>query len=341
MKKSILLIILILLAGISYYMMFYFVNNIVNANLNESNKHIRRSNINDNIETNKDWNLDPNRNFMTIEELKQSGYTFTTKNPEIDSIIFPNIPNKIWEKPYEILIVYIDCWHSNYPHPDWHPENSSFPLYKLDCDMLTNWKGIREGGMMIDFFMKFYNNPIAKKYIFIHAHDRSWHYKTNVFDRINYIVNTQYFQNRDFGAIFCKYNYFGIDKNDMLNMEGVRPVDDYLKQYNENIKYTIDTQINEQHISPCCSTFFITPEVIKYQKYDFYRILKMHLVDYVIMKSDNNPNDDENFNHNRWAAIWLESMWHQLFNVKRMVYPPKCEVEIVYKEALELINNEE
>lgn len=325
MRKSTLFLIIFSIIAFLYFVMFSTVNKLIQSNSREDGQNLRKNDDN---------------NYMSVEELKNSGYVFTTKDPEIDSIWFPNTTNKVWKKPYDILIVYIDCWHSNYPHPSWNPEYSSYPLYKLECNMSTNWKGIREGGMMIDFFLKFYNNPIASKYIFIHSHDTSWHYKTNVFDRINYIVNTKYYKNNEYGGIFCKYNYFGIDKNDLLNMEGVRPVDDYLKQFKE-VKYAIDTQIEEKHMSPCCSTFFITPNIIKSQTFDFYRKLKIHLMNYVIMKSNNNENDDEVFNHNRWAAIWLESMWHQLFNAKRVVFPPKCEVEIEHKEAFDLINNEE
>lgn len=330
--------IVIIIIIITTILLIIKTTNLFNKQDIYNNNKLRRRDYLDEKEINSNWIINENRKSMTIEELDNSGYTWTTKNPEEEPITFPINSNKNWTKPYDILVVYVDCWHSYHAHPEWHPEKSNFPLYKLDCDLNTNWKGIREGGMMIDFFMKYYDKPLAKKYIFIHAHDTSWHYLTDIWDRLDYIVTTDYYKNNDFGSIFCMYNYFGLDENDKLNMIGVKPVDDYLKKF--GIPFTIETQIKEKHMSPCCSTFFITPEVIQYQKYDFWRILKIHLVDYVIMKTNNNPEDDEAFNHNRWAAIWLESMWHQLFNRKRVQYPPRCEQPLKHEEARDLLNPE-
>jgi hypothetical protein len=46
---------------------------------------------------------------------------------------------------------------------------------------------------LMTFFIECYDRPLAEKYIFVHDHDRSWHYKIDLFDALDRLFKTKYY----------------------------------------------------------------------------------------------------------------------------------------------------
>lgn len=244
-------------------------------------------------------------------------------------------------EPFDILLIVQGCNHSIYKRANFTYTKSQFPLLYIHCDLDTNWKSIRDGGIILDFIVDQYDKPLAKKYIFIHDHDISWHYKTDIWDRLNYIVTTHYFDEREYGGIYCKYWFTGYDRSEIYPINNAQTIDDAVKEL-KIIKSSTDDYVERKDIFPCCNTFFVNPKLFYKYKSVTYTKLHKRLRKLVIntFNEYGSIKDQHVWSSNWYGGIWLEAFWHDLFGYKIVPLPPKCEEEIKVYGNYYLLTNE-
>lgn len=215
-----------------------------------------------------------------------------------------------------VLVVYASCGKRYH----FSIEKSIYPTYKLECNPETNYRDAREGGLFLDFIIQTYDNPLAEKYIFAQGHDNASHYRVDFWERIKYLSTTKYFQNSKCGAIYCDYHHFGVEEEalPLLNL-GFMTNEYLLSNHITNVNIFIHDKRKDD--IPCCSTFFVTPELIRRTPLEEYKRIRKALIEYVIKNGDKNmPNQGENYN----AGIYLEYAWFLFFKLKSIPRPP-CE----------------
>jgi hypothetical protein len=96
----------------------------------------------------------------------------------------------------------------------------------------------------------------------IHAHEKSWHYHRSVFDQINDIKFSRYFQENKFGAIFPFY----IQGHGNVMDEG---------QYRYVYHGTSmpPHMIDKTNFYPCCATFFMDSYLVRNRPKKEYRLI--------------------------------------------------------------------
>lgn len=211
-----------------------------------------------------------------------------------------------------ILIVYAICGNMTFSI-----FLSQYPVYELRCNKSTNYKDMNEAGLILDFIIKHYNNPLAEKYIFCQGHDKSHHYKEFFWNRVSYITSLDYFKESSFGGLYCIYLH-SYKTNSMLK-KWAGDVDIYIKRNNILKESISDLNI----ISPCCATFFVTHDTITKNKLQLYVLLRHELTKYVV----NNINRSINsISANRRAGFFMEFYWGKLFSRinYNVTYPPDC-----------------
>jgi hypothetical protein len=198
-----------------------------------------------------------------------------------------------------VMIVYMSC--NEIYFPIWKSEFASFQLH---CHPQTNDIDCQESVPMLEFFMKVYDRPLARKYIFIHAHEKSRHYPRNVFDQIRDVVRSDYFRQNQYGAIFPVYNR---GPGGGINEEMYRAV--YM---NTSMP---PRRIKRNNFRPCCGTFFVDSDLIRTRKREEYDYLRSRLrqFHFLGMKVIDSPNVD--------CARVMEYTWHILLT-NRTYIPP-------------------
>jgi hypothetical protein len=126
---------------------------------------------------------------------------------------------------------------------------------------------------MIDFLISVYDHPLAKKYIFIHAHELSGHYPRSIFDQIHDLVSSTYFQENQYGGVFGFYN---CGYGHMMR-----------KEMYEAIYFSTSMppkMIDEDNFRPCCATFFMDANLVHTRKKAEYGLLRQRMRDYTTNK---------------------------------------------------------
>jgi hypothetical protein len=115
---------------------------------------------------------------------------------------------------------------------------------------------------MLEFLIQTWYVPLARRYIFIHAHETSWHYKRNVFEQIHRLTLSPYFREHDYGAVFPSYDlYHGRDMSEEMYF--------YVYHNTSMPPHTID----EDNLRPCCSTFFVDSDLVRLRTAQEYRLI--------------------------------------------------------------------
>jgi hypothetical protein len=149
---------------------------------------------------------------------------------------------------------------------------------------------------MIDFFISVYDNALARKYIFIHAHERSWHYPRPVFDQIHDVVSSTYFRDNEYGSIFDAHNS---DHGDMMTEEMYEAI-----YFNTSMPATM---IEKDNFRPCCATFFMDAKLVHTRKKAEYVLLRQRMRHYTTNRpiwGTGRPNTD--------CGRIMEYTWHIL-----------------------------
>ena len=218
----------------------------------------------------------------------------TNKNDHSDLILIKTIP--------EVAIVIMSCMESNNEAID--PTLFNLPYHIIKCNPKTNVIDCHEAVPYLNFIVDNYDAPAAKKFIFIHGHNTSWHYTQSVYSIVKNLLNTKEFYTMNYGSI----NHFFYQKR-VFWVQSPK----YRKAY-YNVFH--DTPLmeffNVDHIwFPCCASFFVDSRQFKIRPKQLYIDMIKRLRWYSIL-------DRKNFSLLTCGRL-LEYTWHIIFTNKAIM----------------------
>jgi hypothetical protein len=186
----------------------------------------------------------------------------------------------------QILIVSTGCLEAR---GKFNPPPRLYHMVHLKCNLSTNHIDAREVGQLLRFAYQYYDLISEKKIIVIHAHDRSGHYRGNIWDEIQHLVSTDYFWKEDFGVIirrptpvlFTKFNTSGPVLNSISYPFQVYPDVGRVMQFCFRRTSIENYSFNETWEVPRSSTFFMNSILLKTRKRDDYKIMLQNVNDLV------------------------------------------------------------
>jgi hypothetical protein len=162
----------------------------------------------------------------------------------------------------DALVIYMSC-REKAAFPVW---KSPLPTFNLSCNRKTNSIDCHEAVPILTFLIDHYNRPLARKYIFIHAHERSWHYRRPVFDQIRELIATDYFAQNSYGGVFRVH----------CRGKGKLMTEAMYRYIYGNTSMPLDpSPANSSR--PCCGTFFIDSTLVQMRPKKEYRTIRARL----------------------------------------------------------------
>ena len=184
--------------------------------------------------------------------------------------------------------------------------------------------GAREFDTIFKYLIKTYDSPYDKT-IFVHAHDLSGHYTTNVTTQLQTLLQSKYFENEDYGDVYNMFikrpinhinnrysitlygrDYFSVGLELTRNTSMQKPFYDTIDQcYRNGILETIVTR---------SSSFFISKKFIRYYTKD----------DYLKFVHNMHQLGSRHFNSSKYNQILAESIERmvQIILARRCVRKP-------------------
>jgi hypothetical protein len=173
----------------------------------------------------------------------------------------------------EALLIYTVCPAS--------PKRSRFsvwratiPTLSITCNSRTRQFDCNEAVGYLTFVINHYDKPLAKKYLFVHGHDSSWHGRENLFDLLPRLLKSEYFAGHPYGAIYVRpqgFCAFGKPLSDVRNWSV--PIYQYVFANTSMPAYPPD----DGKFQPCCATFFMNSELVKTRKKEEYILIRDRL----------------------------------------------------------------
>ena len=181
------------------------------------------------------------------------------------------------------------------------PELFGIPYFTFYCDQRTNRYDCHEGIPYLKFIYENYDLPAAKKFIFIHGHNTSWHHPVSIYTVINNLLRTKQFYEMDYGSVnhFFYQTYVHWVKIEKFRKMFLHVYHDtpMMKFYNTSIVWF-----------PCCATFFVDSKLFKTRSKEFYRELIHRYRDYSV--------EDPDPYTSYYCGQLLEYTWHIIFTDK-------------------------
>lgn len=143
------------------------------------------------------------------------------------------------------------------------------PSKELTCIPETNRFDCCESVPMLNFIIANYETPLADKYVFIHGHEESWHYKPPLYTQLQKIMATSYFDTEDYGGIYGEY--FTPGPRPGGEQSWALPIYKYIFA---NTSMAHDARVGA---SPCCGTFFMKSSLIHTRAKSEYIIIRDNL----------------------------------------------------------------
>lgn len=198
------------------------------------------------------------------------------------------------------MVIYITC-----NEPEFPAHRLNVPSYNIKCNKSLKHLLCNEALPMLEFFIEFYGRFPAEKFVFIHGHEKSWHYRSSVIDVINRLVNTSSYKNNDYGGLYRGWWHYNTDFNS-YDERGSTLQQMFKEVYGGT---SVFKYFRGHHISfPCCSTFYIDSSLINKNPLSLYKQVHERLIRW-----------SENRIANNQSAILcgylMEYSWNMLFNV--------------------------
>lgn len=197
------------------------------------------------------------------------------------------------------MVIYTTC---NEPPFDAH--RLSIPSYNIKCNPAHKRLMCKEAVPMLDYLIEFYGKFQTRKLIFIHGHEKSWHYKSSIIDVINSLIKTENFRSNEYGGLFREtwhhQNVFTLNDHDGL---------EYQQMYRDIYGNTSVFRFfkGNRIAFPCCSTFYINTELIDNNPLSLYEIVRERLVMWASNRFFNNLTPV-------YCSYFMEFSWNLLFN---------------------------
>jgi hypothetical protein len=212
-----------------------------------------------------------------------------------------DIPVHRFVRVINTLVIYMAC-PGNSLFPFW---KTWLPTFRLSCDPNTNAIDCHESVPMLTFLIDNYDQPRARKYIFIHAHETSWHYRRPVFDQIHQVIASDYFRQTPYGAIFPIYNR---GKGGAMSPSMYR----YIYQNTSMPRHIIE----KENFRPCCATFFVDSELVRTRAKKEYETIRSSLRQWSRENSRPGGHDPAFY-----CGRVMEYTWHILLSNKSNIPP--------------------
>ena len=164
----------------------------------------------------------------------------------------------------DLMLVITTC--STFGKLKLHPEMFGIPYYINKCDPKTNEFDCRESVPYLKFFIRNYDAPMARKFIFIHDHNTSWHYRVSIYRIIKNLLHTKEFYQMDFGSV----NHHFIQRK--VHWVVQAPYRRGFKLLYENTPIYKYLNYNKTWF-PCCGTFFVKAYKFRTQTKELYHEL--------------------------------------------------------------------
>jgi hypothetical protein len=211
-----------------------------------------------------------------------------------------------------VLIVYTRCHEPVFP--TW---KTNLPCFQLTCHPETNKIDCREAVPMLEFLIQIWDSSVARKYIFIHAHETAHHYRRSVFDQIHQLIRSDYFRENRYGAVFPEYGR-GHGRDMTESMYG------YI-YHNTSMP---PRMIDKDNFRPSCSTFFVDSDLVRTRTVDEYQLIISRLRQW----SRENPRrklGDAAY----YCSRILEYTWHILLANLTNIPPLPADLDFVHNSS--------
>jgi hypothetical protein len=217
---------------------------------------------------------------------------------EFPTIAVANSTAKVGvDLPYDMLI-YAQC-PQGIPY-NWSYWKINLPSVSITCNPITRFYDCNEAVGFLTFVIDHYDKPLARKYIFAHAHDRAWHYREDFFEVLGRLRRSEYFHLRKYGAIFPSGR--GKEQWGEDAWWGI-PLYDFLFK-NSSLKQQA-FEIGNQW--PCCATWFMDSSLVKTRPKEDYIEWRRKLRIWSIRNGDIKPNPAF------YCGRVMEWNWHVIF----------------------------
>lgn len=198
------------------------------------------------------------------------------------------------------MAIYTTCKEPPFP-----AHRMKIPSMNIKCNLKLNHLLCKEALPMLDFFIDYYYKLPAKKLIFIHGHERSWHYRKSVIDVVNDMIKSEKFWKTDYGALYDKICWHG--KAFLEKSDGGGPEYKHLYKIvyaNTSIaKYLTGYKISY----PCCATFYINSSLITDNPISLYKTVRERLINWTTNQIAHNKSA-------RICSYFMEYTWNVLLN---------------------------
>lgn len=179
---------------------------------------------------------------------------FRTSNHQHHSLPLLRPPNvTFFPKPPNIppiLFIYTTCnLKGDAKRGKFDPSQLPGPSKELTCIPETNRFDCCEAVPMLNFIIANYETPLAHKYVFIHGHEKSWHYRQPIYTQLQKIMATSYFDTEDYGGIYGECYTPGPRPGG--EQSWALPIYKYVFA---NTSMARDARVGT---CPCCGTFFM------------------------------------------------------------------------------------
>ena len=181
----------------------------------------------------------------------------------------------------------------------------NIPHTFTNCNQETKFHDCKEAVPYLNFIIDHYDSQIAHKYIFIHAHRTSWHYKEDVFKRIKKLVDSEYFVKEQYNALFPEM-WCG-EPASVENMD---------KIYQEMAPFVFSktSMLDDYKGSkpmPCCASFAVDSNLFYTRTKEEYIQIRENLKIWSKNSTEKIPGD--------YCSRLMEWTWHILFTKKKTI----------------------
>jgi hypothetical protein len=206
----------------------------------------------------------------------------------------------------DALLIYTTCHKSAI----FSIERSTIASVGIECDNETRGLDCNEAVPYLNFIIENYERPIAKKYIFAHGHDTSWHYQGDFFDALESLLNSTYFRKMKYGGVF-RGNYFTGPWGENEE-KWARPLYKFIFKNTSMPK----EPVVERNQRPCCATFWLNSELVWSREKSEYVEMRDRLREWSKRNAGVKP-DPAYF-----CGRTMEYSWHIIFTKRAFV--DKC-----------------
>jgi hypothetical protein len=234
-------------------------------------------------------------------------------------------PALLWEARLRVFgnvwVVSMGCYE---PPGVFNPPTDRYRHIALMCNRSTNHIDGYEAGLLLAFARDYRERVQADKIIFIQAHDRSWHYRVPIWTTIHHLTQTQFFWTHDFGILPGHAHLtttFKIrsDSEVFCTTVGYRSWPSLYKLIQFLFANTSLASVSFNDTvwtTPCCATFFLSPNRLSTRESHEYDQILNHL-HWLTTHPDSpiwtNSRPTSSHTDNKLVAEVLERSWALIF----------------------------